>query len=376
MPNAPTHLERLIGLAKEHSSDQRRELLREVTDLFMDDPKSLSPTELEYFGEIMGRVASELELEVRKELSQKLSVVPIAPQALVAQLALDDISVAAPLLRKSFVLQDNHLINVASTQSDDHLLAMTERDSLSEAVGDAIVARASDRVLVSLACNPNAEISRSSMETMVDRAHKNKQLHEPLVTREGVPPDLLNEMYFIVSSRLRNHILKCNAKVNEAELDEALRKSRERLNRKAESAACVKSPAQQVIDQLERNNDLKERTLVTLLKRRQYNEFVLGFARLADMDIKTTQKIMFDRTCDALAIACRAIGFEQSTFAAFVFDTEFVARRDQATTREIINLYSKLPLAAAQRTLRFWRIRRQSVDDEDQETQSEAATAA
>ena len=376
MPDSIARLERLIGLAKEHSSDQRRELLREITDLFMYDPNSLSPMELEYFGEIMGRVASELELEVRQQLAEKICVVPIAPQTLVAQLALDDIAVAAPILRKSMAINDNHLIDVATTKTDDHLLAMTEREKISEAVGDAIVERGSDQVLVSLAQNSGAHISRRSLETMVDRAEHNELLHDPLVKRDGIPPDLLNEMYFFVSSQLRNHILRCNTKVTEEELDEALKVSRERVSRRAQSSACVKSPAQQVIDQLERNNELKERTLITLLKERKYNEFMLGFARLADMDIKTTQKIMFDKSCDALAIACRAMGFEQSTFAAFVFDTDFVARRDMATSQGIIKLYSKLPLAAAQRTLRFWRIRRQSSDEQSDVPPSQEASAA
>ena len=44
-------------LAKEPSSEGRRKLLREVTDLFLEAPDSLNIKEVAQFGDIMGQMA-------------------------------------------------------------------------------------------------------------------------------------------------------------------------------------------------------------------------------------------------------------------------------------------------------------------------------
>ena len=60
------------------------------------------------------------------------------------------------------------------------------------------------------------------MERVVDRARDNARLHPSVVTRNDIPIDLLNEMYFVVEAQLRDQILSRNAEIDPAELDAAL----------------------------------------------------------------------------------------------------------------------------------------------------------
>ena len=87
-------LESLVQLAREPSADKRRELLREVSDLFLEKPETLSSRETEYFADIMGKVAFDLEMEVRQDLAQRLATVGAAPHKLMLMLANDKIEVA------------------------------------------------------------------------------------------------------------------------------------------------------------------------------------------------------------------------------------------------------------------------------------------
>src|SRR5437870_11043715 len=70
------------------------------------------------FGEVIGRLADEIELAARSELAKKLAHTDKAPFNVVKKLAFDDsIEVAGPVLRHSERLDAKTLINNARTKS-------------------------------------------------------------------------------------------------------------------------------------------------------------------------------------------------------------------------------------------------------------------
>ncbi|MBT6221937.1 MAG: DUF2336 domain-containing protein, partial [Rhodospirillaceae bacterium] len=131
------HLENLARLAKETSPEKRQALLRDVSDLFLDSHNDLSETESQYFGDIMGKVAFDLEMKVRQSLSEKLANVDGAPNSLVKMLANDEIEVARPVLMNSKVLTDDDLMSVIDKHGQDHIMAVTKREHVSEVVSDS-----------------------------------------------------------------------------------------------------------------------------------------------------------------------------------------------------------------------------------------------
>ena len=187
MADQISRLRKLIDVSKEPSSDKRRQLLREVTDVFLVEMDRLNPREVEYFAEILCRLAAEVEMRLRGELSLRLADVDEAPHSLVMQLANDEIEVARPVLMHSTVLQEADLVHIAEQHSQEHLQAVSVRDHVPSAVADVIVERGIDAVLETLAGNQGAELSRQAMETMVRRAEANEGLHVPLAERADVP---------------------------------------------------------------------------------------------------------------------------------------------------------------------------------------------
>ena len=72
--------------------------------------------------------------------------------------------------------------------------------------------------------------------------------------------------------------------------------------------------------------------------------------------------ILERRELDALAIVCKAADFERSlflTFAVLVLDRD---SDPMGRAKQYGDLYTELPKESAQRTLRFWRMRRQTGD--------------
>ena len=352
-----SHLQRLVALAKEPSADKRRTLLRDVTELFLAQPGAYSSQETEHFGEIMGRVAFDMEMAVRRHLAQRLAIIPEAPHGLIAQLANDTIDVAEPILSHSLVLRDADLAAIASIKGQDHLKAIAGRANLSEAVSDVVAARGDDMAFEALVRNETSKISRGALETVIARAAANDKLHAPVVSRKNLPPDLLSEMFLLVSSSLRRFILERMSHVDEAAINEALRESQKRAMKDIIERDDEEEAAAYIADRV-RERSLSEHLLVQLLRTRQVPEFVHGFAELGGLDTHTARRILFDSSCEALAVACKASRFDRATFSTFVLLADPHRTRSVEETYELLSLYDKVPVEIAQRTMRFWKVRR------------------
>lgn len=348
----------LVELAEEPSSDKRRELLRNVTDLFFNSPDSYNDSEIELFGDVMETISSDFESEIRKDISERMASLPNPPMEFLKTLAQDEIGVAEPILTQSPALDDEALVDIARNQSQDHILAMTKREEVSEVVSASIVENGDDTVVASLLENEGATIDRPTMEQVVVRASTSEVLHKPIVNRSSTPSDLLNEMFFVVSSELKAEILEINENIDESQLDDVIDQSLEKFSSTDNEA---KSQAEIFIDKAEETRELTESFLVDLLRNRSLAEFLFGFARLSGIDIKTAKRILQDRSAEALAIACKATRFDRATFSTFVLLTDVNQHRTPDEVNALMDLYTQISIQAAQRTMRFWRVRQSAV---------------
>ncbi|HEX3918211.1 MAG TPA: DUF2336 domain-containing protein [Caulobacteraceae bacterium] len=353
-------LQDLIDLAKEPSSAKRRELLREVTDLFFVNPDH-RPGEMALFDEVLSQLAGEMEVAVRAELAGRIADAEPGPSKLLRGLAADAaIEVARPVLEGSASLSEEDLMAVAKRHGQDHLKAISRRGSVSQALSDVIVARGDDETLGVLLGNDGARLSRQAQEAAVDRAEANPALHAAVVNRRDLPPDLLNEMYFVVESKLRAKILERNAAVDPATLEAALQAGRNRVATRDGSLPADYADAERDVRSMVARKALTPKALASMLRNRESTRFMVALAELAGIDFHTARLILERRELDALAIVCKAADFERSlflTFAVLVLDRDADA---MGRAREYGDLYGNLPKEAAQRTLRFWRMRRQA----------------
>ena len=356
-------LHELIELAKEPSSERRRELLREVTDLFLvQSPTRLDANQMVLFDDVMSRITTEMEEVVRAELSQKLAPSAFAPPRLLRQLAQDSFDVAAPVLQRSTVLTEADLVELARTKGQDHLRAISQREAVPAAVSDAIVERADDTTLNVLLRNDGAELSREASEVAVDRAQANPDLHAAVVERRSLPPDLLNEMYFVVEARLRETIMARNAELDPQQLQAALEAGRKRLATRDGAVPPDYHTADAEVEAMAKRGELTPTALTSLLRRGEKTKFMLALAKQADIDFFTARRILEGKSVDPLAIVCKAAGFERALFLTFVvlmLDREANA---MGRAQEYGELYAKLSREAALRAIRFWRVRRQTGD--------------
>ena len=370
-------LERLINLANESGSEQRRNLLSEITSIFLEDTESYSDLENQYFGDIMSKVAFDLEQEVREELANCLSNEISAPHDLIMRLAQDDISVAKPIIEKSSVLNDKDLVEIATTKSQDHLLAMTQRSDISETVTEALVSHGSDQVLEGVVKNTGACISQTTMARVVERSQNNERIQAPLIERPDLPFEMMQGMFEQVSMDLKQKILKQTKEIAPEKLDEMLTSVRAKFDRKGKIRKRVLSKPELFVQDLEDQGKLKEEILITLIRAKKFPEFLVAFGKLADIDFTTAKRLVEDVSGEGLAVACKASQFDRSTFSSVLLALSQGTERTIDETYKLINLYDRIELPVAQRTLRFWRVCKQATGMEpDGETSNDSEASS
>lgn len=349
---------RLAELSADMPSEERRALLRDVTDMFLASPGEADAERSVAIDKVVSAMLADFSVQFRTELAQKIAASP-APLAQTARrLALDEIDIARPVLEKSRALGDNDLLDIVAQKSQDHMLAVTRREAISEKVSGALVERGEDKVVASLLKNDGAKIGQETFELVADRAQTSKLLQEPFVRRKDTPVELLNEVYIKVEADLRQEILRRFDHVSPEELDAALKRSRKRFTDASRGIPADMAHARVKLEELRKKDDLKPPVLMRLLREGKTSRttFQLAFARLTDVEYQVVERAVADADLDQLALLCRAAGFERALFVSLAIG---IVGGDQrmAKVEDYGALYERIPTLAAQRALRFWKVR-------------------
>ena len=348
----------LTDFAKKTSSEGRRELLRTVTDVLLRDRQGGTDTDLAAFDEVLSAVASDFSAQVRIEVARLIasSLAPFSHTA--RRFALDDIEIAEPVLRHSHALTELDLLDVITQKSQGHMLAVTTRADISQKISHALVEHGGDPVVVALLENDEAKIADATYEAVAVRAQGSTALHAPFVRRQGVPSNLLNEVYLKVEPKLRSEILQKFEHLSAAELDTAFKRSRDRLSKIYHALPNDYDSARKRIDTIQSRGELAPPLLIALLREGKGSRtaFKLAFSRLVGVEFELIDRVIEARDVDAVALLCRGAGFERAIFVtlAIIFDNP---DHRMYAAEDVGRMYESVPIYAAQRALRFWKTR-------------------
>lgn len=358
MTDSNSNFALLMELAKEPSSEKRRVLLVRIAGMLSEDPAAGTSANCAAFDDIAVAIVADLKSEAKAEIAQRFAKTALPLGRTSRQLAMDEINVARPVLESSGALTESDLLEVVAQKSQEHLMAVTKRADVGEKVSDALVTRGNDQVVGSLLVNRNAKIARNTYERITERAQTSPALQAPLVRRQGVPLDLLNDIFESAASELRQEILKQYENVSPAELDEALKRSCERVAKTYGGTPEDLEAAKQSLSKLEKAGELKPLLLVRLMREGQPSRtlFLLAFAKITDVDFPLVQRLIDKKDIDALALLCRAAGFDRALYVTLCL---FVLGDNQgrANLEQFGALFEQVPVQTAQRAIRFWKVR-------------------
>lgn len=339
-------LENLASLADlPAESGSREALLWRVADTLFASTEAPSESDRNFFGVMMEELAFGLEREVREELARKIAAEERTPHNLALRLAHDEIPVARPVLQQSPVLTEDDLIKVSDRESQDHLLAVTQRMEVGIRLAAVLAERGNDDVIRSLTQNPNAKLSPATVGLVADRSRSCEKIQAALVAREDVPQEILFSLLDHVSEKIRAEIQDKITQVDEAYLDDTV------SSMKSNIQSCPKTRARRRIEDLEQRGALNEQAVLGFLKDEKPIEFLLGIARLFAIDVMFARRIISEPSGQALAVACRANDISVDGLKEIASSPMTATSSDPSRLLPLVNAYRRISEIDAQRTL-------------------------
>lgn len=356
MTTSPSLVPELDDIIRDGDPRRRADAARRVSELFLQGAGGFRPDLVDLFDNVLTSLVPHAEREARADLAERLSVLANAPRGLVGQLARDDeIVIAGPILRRSPVVDEQMLVEIASVQSQEHLLAMAERPTLSAGLTDVMVARGDRKVIRRTAGNAGAAFSSASYSTLIQRAGQDGVLTIRLGQRDDLSPDQLKELLSGSIDIIRRRMFLTVKPERQAEIKQAMTvivAASEREPRRDFG------PALRTVQKLNREGALGEAALLNFAKALKYEESVMALAAMTGVKCETLDRLISGERFDPILIAGKAISLEWATVRALILLRLGPNRTTAANEIEEARVnYARLMPSTAQRVVAFWKTR-------------------
>lgn len=336
------------------SAEKRAETLRRLTSLFLDGAAQFSDEHVALFDDVIGYLIEEIEAKALAELARRLAPVPNPPAGVAKTLAAnDDIAVAGPLLREG-ALAEPVLKQIAETKGQAHLLALSARDGLTEALSEILVRRGDREVARAVATNHKAQLSESAFTTLVKRAEEDNVLAEKVGLRTDIPPRLFRQLLMQATDVVQKRLLAQARPETQMEIRRILAKVSDEVAAKA--APRNYTAALEAVRALHKERKLTEADIVEFAKSGKYEETIAALATLCAVPVEVVDRLMSGERADPVLILARAANFTWATVRE-VMNARPGPKPSHHTLEEARENFERLTAATAQRVVRFWQVR-------------------
>jgi uncharacterized protein (DUF2336 family) len=341
----------------QHGSRERRAAtVKRIAHLFVDGAPHFNEDHIGLFDDVLCRLVVEIEAKARAEMARTLAPVVNAPTELIRQLARDDdIAVAGPVLKQSARLQENELVELASTKGQAHLVAIAGRKGLGEAVTDVLVRRGDTEVVRNIADNQSAKLSESSFSTLVRRAEGDSDLAEKVGHRADIPPHLFRDLLVRATAVVQQRLLQAAKPETRAEIQRVLDKVSQELSNG--TPARDYAAAQKAVFEMQQAGKLSETELGEFARDKKFEETVAALSLLCEVPIETVDRLMAGDRPDPILILCKAAGYGWNTARAIILSRPSAKGTSSPGLDAAFANFEKLSPSTAQRVVRFWQVR-------------------
>jgi uncharacterized protein (DUF2336 family) len=357
MAVAPSLIPGLDQIVRDGDPKRLGEATRRIAELFLAGAAKYRPDHIDLFDGVLIDLVPHTELAARVDLAERLSLLANAPRGLVGHLAREDeVAIAGPLLRRSPVIDEKALIEIASVKGQGHLLAMSERPMLSSDLTDVIVHRGDRDVVRRAAGNAGALFSQAGYSALIKRASHDGVLTLTVGQRADLSAlqlkDLLAGSIDIVRRRLLD--------VVKPERQAAIKAAMGELSGVPELVESRRNfaPAQRTVLALHNAGELNEAALLGFAKSFKYEESIATLSAMSAVKIATLDRLISGDRHDPILIVGKTIGLEWATVRALILlrlgPNRIAAPADIENAR--VN-FTRLMPSTAERVVNFWQTR-------------------
>ena len=336
---------------------RRIEMLTRITDLFVGGAPRYSEEQIGVFDDVMVRLVSTIESQARARLAQRLASIANAPSSVIHMLAFDDdIHVAHEVLKHSERLEEPALIANANTKSQQHLFAISQRRSLSEAVTDVLVERGNREVVHAVVKNAGARFSDAGFRLLVHRSAGDDDLAASVGMRSDIPRPHFLVLLEKASNAVRTRLAAENPRASAA-MHGVVAEIVGGIRSDARKTSPDFAAAQAAVERQNRVRRIGEAEVYQYARERKFEETAIALSLLCNTPIDVVERALLDPGAEIVLILAKVAGLSTTTTKAILLlraaDRGMSAKDlDQALTS-----FDRLQPDTAVRVLSFFRTR-------------------
>ena len=358
MQDTVSLLKQLEELISQGSDESRLRALWHATDLLITG--QYSEKDIWIFGEVIERLAREIKAAARAELARRLAHSKHAPVNFINQLARDNsIEVAGPILRHSERLDVRTLVSIARSKSQQHLLAISNRNTVAEPVTDVLVVTGNQDVITSLVKNAGARFSHFGFLRLIERSEHDSILIETLGKRVDIPRHIFQQLIAKASDEVRIAL--------EREHPEAATQIQEAVSGLTGELHSIFGPAsknyfcaRKMVSALHRCGQVHEKKIFEYAQSRNLPEVTIALSILCSLPANVIERGLIDPAGEMPMIFARALDFSWETTMSLFF---LGAADHKLSVRDFDALetkFSRLSVETAQSVIRLYQSRKAS----------------
>jgi uncharacterized protein (DUF2336 family) len=336
---------------------RRAEVLRKVTDLFVLRSGSFSEDQIELFGTVMGKLLEAIEGAARAQFGSRVAKLPDAPRRVIRVLAQDAvIAVAGPVLTHSERIDDETLVETARTHSQDHLLAISTRKVLGEAVTDVLVERGNRAVVSATAHNTGAKFSDFGVSTLVRKARDDGDLALCVWSRPDIPRQNLVKLFVDASEIVKARLVEADPR--RAELIRSMvGQATDDIQTKARAGSSEFTDAQSLVRELNAAGKLNETQLLAFADAGSFDKVVAALSLMCDLPVGAVERALVQNQTEQIVVLARAINISWATTIKLLLLHAGVNGSSRQQLDITFANFFRLQPATAQTALKFYRMR-------------------
>jgi uncharacterized protein (DUF2336 family) len=255
------------------------------------------------------------------------------------------------------VIDERTLVEIAKIKGQGHLLAMSERSTLSADLTDVIVRRGDREVVRRAAGNSGAAFSHAGYSTLIRRAGQDGVLTLTVGKREDLSSQHLKDLLAGSVDIIRRRLLEVVDPAREAEIKDALNEIAGMPKIVVESRRDF-TAAQRTIGALQNSGALNEAALLEFAKNHKYEESVVALSVMSGVQTGTLDRLITEDRYDPLLIVGKVIGLDWATVRALILLRLGPNRVPSPVDIESARLnYARLMPSTAERVVKFWQTR-------------------
>ena len=336
---------------------RRIDILSRVADLFIHGAEHYSEDQVNVFDDVMTRLVNTIETKARAKLASRLAAIANAPSGVIHMLAFDDdIEVAGEILVQSERLDERALLVSAGTKSQQHLFAISQRKSLSEAVTDVLVERGDRDVVHSVVSNSGARFSDAGFRMLIKRSTGDDALATVVGMRSDIPRPHFLMLLEKASSEVRARLSAENPQAGMtidgvvAEVVGGIRT--QVLNTLPDFAA-----AQAAVERQNRIRRIGESEVYQYARDRKFEETAIALSIMCDTPIDVVERALLDPGAEIVLILAKVAGLSSTTTKAILLLRAADRGMSAKDLDHALASFNRLQPETARRVLSFFRTR-------------------